>query len=59
MGEFRPLEAETCRDYGRTRLSQLVQCANEAERDLIINSGMETGVQDGMDLLEQVARSLQ
>ena len=44
---------------GRTRLSQLIQCATNAERDLIINSGMETGVQEGMDLLEQVARSLQ
>jgi uncharacterized protein YndB with AHSA1/START domain len=43
---------------GRTTLSLLVQCPNTEIRDAIINSGMEAGMQEGMDLLEEVARSL-
>lgn len=43
---------------GRTLLTLLVQCPNKEVRDLIINSGMEVGMQEGMDLLEQVAISL-
>ena len=43
---------------GRTRLTILVQAANKVSRDAIIDSGMEGGLQDALDLLEQVAVSL-
>ena len=43
---------------GRTTLTILVQAANKVSRDAIIDSGMEAGMQDAMDLLEEVALSL-
>ena len=43
---------------GRTTLTMLVQHASKEARDAHIDSGMETGMQEGMDLLEQVAVSL-
>jgi uncharacterized protein YndB with AHSA1/START domain len=43
---------------GRTTVTILVQAANKVSRDAIIESGMEAGLQDAMDLLEQVAVSL-
>ena len=43
---------------GRTTLTLLVQCPSKEIRDIIINSGMEAGMQEGMDLLEQIAISL-
>jgi uncharacterized protein YndB with AHSA1/START domain len=43
---------------GRTTLSILVQHSSREHRDAHINSGMEDGMQDAMDLLEQVAVSL-
>ena len=43
---------------GRTTLTVLVQCPSKAVRDTIIDSGMEAGMQEAMDLLEEVARSL-
>jgi uncharacterized protein YndB with AHSA1/START domain len=43
---------------GRTTLMILVQATGKASRDAIIDSGMEAGMQDAMDLLEQVAISL-
>ena len=43
---------------GRTTLTILVQCPSKDVRDAIIDSGMEAGMQDAMDLLEQVAVSL-
>jgi uncharacterized protein YndB with AHSA1/START domain len=43
---------------GRTILTLLVQCTSKELRDTIIDSGMEAGMQEGMDLLEQVAVSL-
>jgi uncharacterized protein YndB with AHSA1/START domain len=43
---------------GRTTLTILVQCPDRELRDTIIDSGMEGGMQEGMDLLEQVAVSL-
>jgi uncharacterized protein YndB with AHSA1/START domain len=42
----------------RTTLSILVRCSSREERDMIMSSGMEGGMQEGMDLLEQVAMSL-
>jgi uncharacterized protein YndB with AHSA1/START domain len=43
---------------GRTTLTILVQAPNKMTRDAIIESGMEDGLQDALDLLEEVARSL-
>ena len=43
---------------GRTTLTILVQHQKQAHRDAHIASGMEAGMQDAMDLLEEVARSL-
>ncbi len=43
----------------RTTLALLVQCSSKEERDAIMSSGMEGGMQEGMDLLEEVAISLQ
>jgi uncharacterized protein YndB with AHSA1/START domain len=43
---------------GRTKLTILVQASSKISRDAIIASGMEEGLQDAMDLLEQVAQSL-
>jgi uncharacterized protein YndB with AHSA1/START domain len=43
---------------GRTTVTILVQAPNKVSRDAIIDSGMEAGMQDAMDLLEEVANSL-
>jgi uncharacterized protein YndB with AHSA1/START domain len=43
---------------GRTRLELLVQHQTKEHRDMHINSGMEAGLQDALDLLEEVANSL-
>jgi len=43
---------------GRTTLSVLVEHKTKEERDGHINSGMEGGMQESMDRLEQVAVSL-
>jgi uncharacterized protein YndB with AHSA1/START domain len=43
---------------GRTTLTVLVEHPTKTGRDAHINSGMESGMQDAMDLLEQVAISL-
>ena len=45
-------------DAGRTTLEILVQHASREHRDAHIDSGMETGMQEAMDLLEEVAVSL-
>ena len=42
---------------GRTTLTVLVEAPSKEIRDAIIDSGMESGMQDAMDLLEEVARS--
>ena len=43
---------------GRTTLTILVQAPSKETRDAIIESGMEAGMQDALDLLEEVAISL-
>ena len=43
---------------GRTTLTILVEAPSKEIRDAIIDSGMEAGLQDALDLLEQVAVSL-
>jgi uncharacterized protein YndB with AHSA1/START domain len=43
---------------GCTTVTQLMQVSNKETRDMIINTGMEAGLQDALDLLEQLAVSL-
>ncbi|HYJ60506.1 MAG TPA: SRPBCC family protein [Actinomycetota bacterium] len=43
---------------GRTTLTQLAECGSRETRDMIIDSGMEGGMQEAMDRLEQVAVAL-
>jgi len=43
---------------GRTYLEMLVEHHDQAGRDAHLNSGMEAGMQESMDALEQVATSL-
>jgi len=44
---------------GRTMVTTLTECYTREVRDMIIESGMEGGMQEAYDLLEQVAISLQ
>jgi uncharacterized protein YndB with AHSA1/START domain len=43
---------------GRTTLTILVDAKNKASRDAIVESGMEAGLQDALDLAEEVVLSL-
>jgi hypothetical protein len=43
---------------GRTTVTVLVRHASQEHRDMHINSGMESALQEAMDHLEQVAASL-
>jgi uncharacterized protein YndB with AHSA1/START domain len=43
---------------GRTTVTILVQAPSRVTRDAIVDSGMEAGLQDALDLLEEVAVSL-
>ena len=43
---------------GRTTMNVLIDCPSPEVRDAIIESGMEAGMQDAYDLLEEVAISL-
>jgi uncharacterized protein YndB with AHSA1/START domain len=43
---------------GRTMLTILVEAPSKEIRDAIIDSGMEAGMQDALDLLEETASSL-
>jgi hypothetical protein len=43
---------------GRTTLELLIWCQSRELRDMILESGMETGMQEQMEVLEEVARSL-
>jgi uncharacterized protein YndB with AHSA1/START domain len=54
-----PLNLVTFEEIGeRTLLTLLVKCPTREVRDMIIESGMEEGMQAGYDALEQVAISL-
>lgn len=58
-GEEATLNTVTFEDLGGgTRVTMLTQARTKAVRDMIIESGMEGGMQDALDLLEQVAQSL-
>ncbi len=43
---------------GRTMLTMLSEYPSQQIRDLVVETGMEAGMQDAMDLLEEVAASL-
>ena len=43
---------------GRTTMEVLIQCVNNESRDMQIASGMEEGMQESYDDLEDVAKSL-
>ena len=43
---------------GRTTLTLLTECGSREVRDAILESGMEVGMQEQMDLLEELAGSL-
>ena len=43
---------------GRTTLTMLTRVESREVRDMIVDSGMEGGMQEGMDILEQIAREL-
>jgi uncharacterized protein YndB with AHSA1/START domain len=43
---------------GRTTLTMLTEVSSKQLRDLIVDSGMEGGMQEGLDALEQIAVSL-
>jgi uncharacterized protein YndB with AHSA1/START domain len=59
MPDGEALDTTTFTDVaGRTMLSTLMQLANQQDRDAIINSGMEGGMQEAMDHLEEIAASL-
>ncbi len=45
-------------DGARTTLTILIQAANKISRDAILESGMEDGLQDALDLLEEAAAAL-
>lgn len=44
--------------HGRTMLTEVSDLPSREVRDMIIQSGMEAGMQDAMDLLEEVAVAL-
>jgi uncharacterized protein YndB with AHSA1/START domain len=43
---------------GRTTLEMLCEYRDESDRDMVLQSGMEDGMQESMDALEQVAATL-
>lgn len=43
---------------GRTRLEMLMELPTQEARDMVLNSGMELGVREQMEILEQLAISL-
>jgi len=43
---------------GRTTMRLTIDCPSREVRDAIVESGMEDGLQDALDLLEEVASSL-
>ena len=54
-----PIDIVTFEEHdGRTTLSILMRVESREVRDMIIDTGMEGGMQESMDLLEQVAREL-
>jgi uncharacterized protein YndB with AHSA1/START domain len=46
-------------ENGRTKLTILTQCPSPEVREAILASGMEDGLQDALELLEEVAQGLE
>jgi uncharacterized protein YndB with AHSA1/START domain len=44
---------------GRSRLSMLSEFGSKEIRDMVLGSGMESGAQEGLDIVEQIAIELQ
>ena len=59
-GSAEELNTQTFEDAGegRTKLTLLIQAPSKDARDALIESGMEDGLQDALDLLEETASSL-
>ena len=57
-GEESLITVELAEQDGRTTLTMLCEYSSREVRDAVIDSGMETGMQEQMDLLEEIARSL-
>ncbi len=57
-GEESLITVELAEHDGRTTLTMLCEYSSREVRDAVIDSGMMTGMQEQMDLLEEVARSL-
>ena len=55
---FRVTTATFSEADGRTTLTILVQAPSKVARDAIVESGMEDGLQDALDLLEEIAAAL-
>jgi uncharacterized protein YndB with AHSA1/START domain len=54
-----PLNTATFAEaHSRTTLTLLTECPSKDVRDAIVDSGMETGLQEQMDVLEELAASL-
>src|SRR5215213_10106208 len=45
-------------DGDRTVLTMVSECGSQEVRDIILGTGMETGAQEGLDILEQIAEEL-
>jgi len=45
-------------DGGRTRLTMLTRVDSKEVRDMIIGAGMEGGMQEGMDLIDEIVADL-
>jgi len=59
MPDGEALDTTTFTDLdGRTVLTIIMQMASKQDRDAVISSGMEAGMQEAMDHLEEVATSL-
>src|SRR6266576_228614 len=59
MPDGEALDTTTFSDVdGRTVLTISMQMASKQDRDAVINSGMEAGMQEAMDHLEEVVTSL-
>ena len=57
LGE-RSGDERSARGSGRTRLHMLTSVDTKEVRDMIIGTGMESGAQEGLDILEQIAIEL-
>ena len=59
MPDGEALDTATFTDVdGKTVLTIIMQMASKQDRDAVINSGMEAGMQEAMDHLEEVPTSL-